>query len=522
MSLATVLKEMSIGMVSCLIALSVVGLAYAPVLQYNQEKAQAIPVFDPVNWIQNAISAIYSAYQYVLNNWDQIKERYLDPAVWNIINLILQNMMRDTTAWINSGFAGRPAFMQNPDGFLTGIADGVVGSYLASTELGNFLCSTWDVDIRGVLALTYERTRNTAPECTVTGMWNNAQYTMNQFQQFVNGSFAQGGWDAWFQFSQNPQYNQHGSLLLAQEQLSLKITGSKGQKYDMVQSAQGFLSSEKCVPGETEYVRGPGGARYPVEGPPKCQTVTPGSTIEKTLNEQFAGGKERIQVADEFNELVAAFFSQMVQQALAQGVSDTLSPGPGNYYASGNSPNVAPTGNPIDEALAAETGYRAAAQDLFNRILGVATYKEDTYPPLPIYEVDFEGNRTGNILGYQPNNCHSGELTPALADKRDEFNRGIQTSITNSELLASIKTRYDAAVSGNRTEEQNQIMQEFLTLQGSGTLHSQADVEVLRLSEGREIDALINGDPNRGIIGFIPEVDNACRVVDPGGPTGGA
>ncbi len=345
-------------------------------------------------------------------------------------------------------------------------------------------------------------------------MWNNAQYTMAQFQKFVDGSFAQGGWDAWFQFSQNPQYNQHGSLLLAQEQLSVKISGSKGQKYDMVQSAQGFLSSEKCVPGETEYVRGPGGARYPVQGPPKCETVTPGSTIEKTLNEQFAGGKERIQVADEFNELVAAFFSQMVQQALAKGVSDTLSPGPGNYYASGNSPNVAQSGNPINDAIVAETAYRVAAQGLFNRILAVATYKEDTYPPIPIYELDNEGNRTGNIIGYQPNNCHSGALTPELIAKRATLQEGVETANTNIGLLNDIKTRYDSATAGNRTEEQTQIMQDFLSLQGTNSLHTQADSDVLQTIEGQEIDALINGDPNRGITGFIPEVDNACRVAN--------
>ncbi len=94
--------------------------------------------------------------------------------------------------------------------------------------------------------------------------------------------------------------------------------------------------------------------------------------------------------------------------------------------------------------------------------------------------------------------------------------QGIQTANTNITRLNEIKTQYDAAVAANRTEEQIQIMQEFLTLQGSNSLHSQPDVDVLTSIEGREIDTLINGDPNRGIQGFIPEVDAACVVINPG------
>lgn len=477
---------MGIGMMSCLLVVSVVGVTFAPVFEQNRQEAEAIIAIDPSDIVFDIMSQIWNAYQWIVSNWIQIKEQYLDPIVWNIINLVLQNMMRDITQWIATGFAGRPAFLQDPGSFLTGIADRVVGDYLNSTELGNFLCSPWRIDVRGVLALSYQRTRNTAPTCTISGIWNNAQYTMAQFQQFVDGAFNQGGWDAWFQFTQNPQYNPHGAVLLAQEQLGVRISNTKGQEYNMVLSAQNFLSSKVCTP---VYENG-------VQVGEQCQVTTPGSTIEKTLNEQFASGKERLHVADEFNELLAAFFTQMVQQALAGGTASTFNPSSGNYYyGGGNSPNVSGGSNdPITDAITSETAYRDAINGFLNRVLAQQTYKDDTYGAV--------------------NTCHPGTLSPALIGKRDEYINTIAQSNTMIGQLTDIRTRYQAAVAAGRSEEQNTIMQEFLTLQGTGRIHTAPEAQVLNSTEGLTLDG------TAGSLGLIPQfrqqVDAACNL----GPCG--
>jgi hypothetical protein len=488
MTFITTLKELAVGATCFLVLFGIVFSAYAPVLE-------AIIAIDPSDIAFDIYSAIYNTWTWISNNWMELKEQYLDGVVWVIINTMLQQMIQSVTQWVNNGFEGQPAFLQNPSVFLTGVADRVVNHYLDGTELGNFLCSPFSIDVRFALSLSYGASRNTAPRCTIGGIINNMQYSMQNFQNFINGAFStQGGWPAWFQFTQNPQYNPYGALIMAEERLSVRIGNAKGQEFSMVQSAKGFLSTKRC---ENQPNVDTG------EPEEHCSTVTPGSAIEDSLNENLKLGGRRIAVADEFNELIGALLTQLVTQVFQGGMTTSLGSGSGNFFtSSGLSANV-PNGtqDPIGAAVSSETSYRNAIQAVLNRILAAENYKNDTYGPTTTDPI------TGDIV---PNNCHTGELTPALIAKKNELTGLVNNSNLLIPGLITIKQKYDAAVAANNTTDQNAAMTEFLNVQGS--VHHPPQVQVFNQVDGPEIDKLIAE--------FEQQVDAFCAVNRGGADAG--
>lgn len=491
-SFSYILKEMAIGALSCLLVVSIVGTAYAPI-HHNVRHAEAIPVYDPANHISNIISAIQGTWTAIQTFYLTYKESILDFIVWRLINMVLQRMIRDITNWVRSGFQGEPAFLGNPDQFLTGIADQVVGEYLASTEFGNFICSPFRLEIRGVIDLMYKKTRNEAPVCTFSGAVANVT---NFFNQGPNGGFiAGGGWDSWFKVSQNPQNNPYGSVLMAQEKLSLRLTNAKGNSYGKVQNAQGFLSKEECIYIESRRV---------------CQTVTPGSTIEKSLNESLNLGGKRIAIADEVNELIGAFLDQVVSAAFNVGVSPGRGGGavPANFtgVGSGLAANAAaPAADPIAASLNAEIAYRNAQQVIVNNVTAAETYKQVTYPTMNVTTcVDVGQNTVCTTEVVSPNTCHSGILTGAALTERNTAVSAIADSNTTIARLTEISARYQAAQAAGNAGLAQTILNEYSALSSQTTFHSPPEVQM--------VEQITTPRVNEAIAAFKAQVDAACFV----------
>ncbi len=536
-SLSYILKEMAIGAVSCLLVVSIVGTAYAP-MGHNVRHAEAIPVFDASNFIQSIITAIQTTWTAIKAAYLQYKESWLDFIVWRLINVVIQRMIRDVTNWVRSGFQGEPAFLGNPDQFLTGIADQVVGDFLASTELGQFICSPFRLEVRGVLDFMYKQTRNTAPVCTFSGALANVT---NFFDNTVNGGFlSAGGWDSWYKVTQNPQNNPYGSVLMAQERVSLRLVNAKGNSYGKVSNAQGFLAKEEC-----REIPPPPGPRYPGAPTPKpqkvCQVTTPGSTIEKSLNENLNLGGKRIAVADEVNELVGAFLDQVVTAAFNTGISPGRGGGavPANYtgVGSGLAANAAPPAeNPIAESLTTEIAFRSAVQPIVTSINAAESYKSTTYPPLPVMVQEFDtfGNpvqdcigvgidaictprmvqsrdANGNLL-FTPNPCHSGQITPALVTERNNFVIPANASADTIATLTSLNARYQEAQAAGDAEAVQEILNEYGRLASSNVLHTTPQVQGIQQVDIPRV--------NEAIAAFKQQVDAAC-YVPPADPCGG-
>ena len=224
------------------------------------------------------------------------KEFVLDKIGWQIANLVLGIIAEEIVIWINSGFEGSPSFLTNFDQFLLGIADDVAGDFIYGTELG-FLCSPFQLDVKIALLLDYKEGRDFETQCTLSDVVEN-------MDAFFAGDFNAGGWDGWFEMTQNPQNNPYGALLEAQMELDARIVNEQGQEVKLLDFGGGFKSFKKCT--EVE-----GGGE-------KCDIINPGKVIETQLNKTLFSGQQKLIVADEFNEIITALIGQLVKTVLSE------------------------------------------------------------------------------------------------------------------------------------------------------------------------------------------------------------
>jgi len=213
----------------------------------------------------------------------------------NIANIALELIINETIVWINSGFEGNPAYATDPEQFFTDIADNIAGDFIAGSDLG-FLCSPFQTKIR--LALQRYHTQRRQFQCTLTDVVAN----IDAF--YVN--FSEGGWDAWFVMTQNDANNPYGAYLEAQIELDSRIAKAVGIQDKQLNWNSGFLSWTEC--------------KKQHEGTGKClergPVKTPGKVINDQLNTVLATGVHKLELADEFDELVSALFVQLLKQVV--------------------------------------------------------------------------------------------------------------------------------------------------------------------------------------------------------------
>ena len=239
-----------------------------------------------------------------------------DLVAITIAKLALEQILNATTAWINNGFEGNPAYVTDPLQFFTKIADNIAGEFIQGSELG-FLCSPFQAKIRLALARRHAQRRQF--QCTLTNVVAN-------IEDFYN-DFSQGGWDAWFVMTQNDVNNPYGAFLETQIELDERLAQALGLQNMRLSWDSGFLGWSECIredPDTGECIeRGP--------------TKTPGKVIESQLENVLGSGVRQLELADEFDELVAALFSQLLKQIFssAQGLFNGTGTGGGTIPGGG-------------------------------------------------------------------------------------------------------------------------------------------------------------------------------------------
>lgn len=314
----------------------------------------------------DAATTAETAFSAISNN----KEMILDGLAWMIAKQIVSAMTASIVDWINNGFEGSPAFVQDLDGFLLDVADDTVGLFLE--ELGgplSFICSPFKLDVQISIALAYENQRNTghiAGSCTLTGALEN-------IEDFLGGSFKDGGgWDAWFEITNKPEmYTPYGQALAAKAQLDINLLNAKNREVKVLEFGKGFLSKKECtdVEGDDEY------------GPPAqtCKIVTPGEVISNSLNKHLGTGVDALIGADEFNEIIGALISQLAQKVITGaggllGVSTASASGggQGSSYIDqliGESFNTDSLSENVTESIEKEERYQREANRYYPRLV---------------------------------------------------------------------------------------------------------------------------------------------------------
>lgn len=215
----------------------------------------------------------------VLPSWDQVG--------WCAVNSVIESIGAATVQWINTGFQGNPAFVQDPEQFFADVADIQAGIFLNQVSSG-LLCTPIKNWVRISLATSYNSSINYAPQCSFTDISGN-------LEQFMSGETF--SWTDWLSYTQNPYNNPYGATIYSQIEIDKRIANALGTQSTLLQWSGGFLSKKD---------------------PETGKITSPGSVIQEQLNQRLFSGQKRLEIADEFDEVVTALVNQLIKIAVSE------------------------------------------------------------------------------------------------------------------------------------------------------------------------------------------------------------
>ncbi|MEI6843286.1 MAG: hypothetical protein WCK48_02155 [bacterium] len=202
--------------------------------------------FDPPQEVEGGLTTITTGVDAGINTVNTglsfaqyAKSFVLDTLANAVAKQIIRKLTAQTVNWINSGFKGNPAYVTNPESFFLNVGDNVAAKFLSGNGTLSSLCSPFQAQIRLALVKNYlQETDTRGYSCTLGKIEQN-------FDNFTN-NFDNGGWESWFQVTQNNQNNPYGAYLEAKNSLSAQI-GTQNKKYsEQITQGRGFLSWETC------------------------------------------------------------------------------------------------------------------------------------------------------------------------------------------------------------------------------------------------------------------------------------
>lgn len=312
------------------------------------KKAQATwPVIDwpalPRTIYTGVMTGLTKVYTFISSQ----KETVLDPIAYMAAQVLIRQLTQSIVEWINSGFNGNPSFIQDPGQFLTNTADRAAGEFILGSDLA-FLCEPFEIGIRINLGLNLGLSTSfrDSAGCTMSDVLRNANGSMKQaYYDFTSGDFINGGgWDSWLEITTQPQNNQLGAMILAQNELDRRMEEKKHETELEAQWGSGVMSYKECTEETTDAegnllaesrvyqgndLTDPEGiteTRYSGNGADdiyvttNCTTVTPGSMINQQMQEATGSELKQLQLADEFNEIVGALANYMITSVMSDGL----------------------------------------------------------------------------------------------------------------------------------------------------------------------------------------------------------
>jgi len=316
--------------------------------------------------VGSVLAAAVSGTMVPVNNFiGNMKEQCLDGLFVVLNEMVIKKISADVIDWINTGFDGNPAFVEDFDKFGQDIVDREVGTFLESSELA-FLCSPFQAQIKIALSRANSRGGNGAFQKSISCSLDDVS---NNVQNFLDGDFADGGWDAWTRLSYNNPYSDYLKVSLELE--GRKLGALEGER-EKVLIGRGFLSSaqpdDTCVaevkqniadwyaknppdPNETELEKKAREEQDQKDIKNTCpdKIVTPGSVIEEQLNHTLQLGTEKLIVADEINEIFDALLSHLINEALTKGLKSlSKKDDSGQSYNEKSNSRALPSGEGIE------------------------------------------------------------------------------------------------------------------------------------------------------------------------------
>ena len=241
-----------------------------------------------------------------------------------IIKMLLQKLTVSTVAWINSGFDGNPAFIQDPGKFFNDIAKNEIlqfGLEINNPELFPF-GRAWMQNT--ALAFNNKFQDNARYSLNELIQNTNPEFTAETFQQ----DFSQGGWNAWTAMTQVPANNPLGFKLMADNEIQRRLAGTSQstaeQMHEALSQADGFLGDMRCVDssgsdtGITQQQRRED-ATAQREDPCKVaggnwEYVTPGKLVSEAATNVMGYQNNAYLNVEDLNDAVAAILDALLSQ----------------------------------------------------------------------------------------------------------------------------------------------------------------------------------------------------------------
>ncbi len=246
---------------------------------------------------------------------------------WNsiaycVVNAMIEYVANSTIAWIQGGFEGNPSFVNNPEQFFKDLADVEASAFLkelAYGTLGLNICEPFRVQI--VLTIARSHIGNQQAYGGQGGYSrggfgggggaNGYEYggctlddIKGNLEGFLEGNFDNGGWDSWFQVSQIDSNNPYSTYLNLQAQLNGAISKKQNLASVELDWGKGFLSFRKCD------------EKTPKEKQKDCPITSPGVIIQGQLEKTLGLAKDRLVLAEKFDQVIAAVVNQLINTAL--------------------------------------------------------------------------------------------------------------------------------------------------------------------------------------------------------------
>lgn len=272
-------------------------------------KAEAqLSTFDPIDFIYDVYSFGQNQLGTLFLSGDFQKEYVLDGIAKAAINLALQSITQSMINWASSGFQGEPSFETDLQRSFLRVGDTVARDFEENLRDGTVVSPFSAGVANAVLGKYYRETGRGAysrrAEYTLTGACGDS------------GSIVRicgiAGWlSAWL----NPANNPFGSQILAEDELSNRITSAIDTRLQELDWGNGFLAWKTC-PDNVE----PASDSVSLSEEDKmlgCTTETPGSVVAHTINKVGVDIGLDLQVsADEINEIISGFFTNLINDTL--------------------------------------------------------------------------------------------------------------------------------------------------------------------------------------------------------------
>ena len=411
------------------------------------------------------------------------KECVSDPLIAASRNALLTLITRSMVDWVNGGFDGGTAFIQNLRQFLQTGINAVAQDFIENQTVG--ICAPYRQDVQRILLTQYQYSTN-------YGRKSQCTYNETGLAAIASGKYNH---QAWLSGVFNPNNRAIYQYYAAQDEQNQRIGEYALEQITQYGVNAGYQDIQKCADGS----QAKKGLCADGSAP---QTTLKGIHIKDAVDRQLGLANEQLLDADEIGEVIDALMQSLTQVAFTS-VDGLL----------GLSKKGGSNGSYLDQVVGANVGSAGdSVQTIVASDIQGALETERQYGEvLELVVADLRTARTAYtdvIACYRPlTSTGKGAITPQLANEviahasttiaqvimpqLVEFERQLRDS---EDALLALQALREEAQSALSVADVNDVTSSFNALRNSGLTHNATDLQYLmRGAEygGEALEALL-------------------------------